>query len=68
MLYTRWRASDTEKFSRFWVPLTAVVSIEERDGMAGVEESSLQRNLRVLSIDERRKYGQCLACAQHPEK
>ncbi len=36
--------------------------------MAGVEESSLQRNLRVLSIDERRKHGRCLACAQHPEK
>lgn len=36
--------------------------------MAGVEESSLQRNLRVLSINERRKYGRCLACAQHPEK
>ncbi len=31
MLYTRWRASDTEKYSHFWVPLTAVVSIEERD-------------------------------------
>ena len=35
-------ALPTPKYSHFWVPLTAVVSIEARL-MAGVEESSLQR-------------------------